>query len=355
MQRPRVGLGHERAVLRVQDVTLRELLVHPVLHHPGGGVITEQIVDGGRHLECALVAVPAHRGHPPRIDHAGAKHPRGLLRQRAGADRVGSGVVADIGGRCLARERPHGGHHAAVILEVVVGVGDVVFTGVGILGGHRNTPVLAVHVVDRLAAIQVAPVGESAPGGVHLGEVGVVAPAAAVDQLQQPGAVGSRFGSENPCGGSPLISVVGQIRLGVRAHVVVLGGLVEVGDQPHRVIEHGHHMREGITEKAGDPYRHVDARAAQLGRLHGRQVDDPPRGVVPYRPNPQQRKHFGDVVAGRAHRRGAPHRQPHRPRPPPMLIAVARQQRIGQCHTGFPRQPGRHRLGIHGVEVAPGG
>ena len=35
--------------------------------------------------------------------------------------------------------------------------------------------------------------------------------------------------------------------------------------------------------------------------------------------------------------------------------AVALEQRIRQRHTGFPGQPGRHRLGVDGVEVASGG
>ena len=42
----------------------------------------------------------------------------------------GPGVVADVGGRVLAGQRAHGGDHAAVVLEVVVGVGDVVLAGV---------------------------------------------------------------------------------------------------------------------------------------------------------------------------------------------------------------------------------
>ena len=65
-----------------------------------------------RPSEGALVPVPAHRGHPARIDHSGAEHRAGLLGQRAGTDRVGPGVVADVGSRRLAGECPHRGHHA---------------------------------------------------------------------------------------------------------------------------------------------------------------------------------------------------------------------------------------------------
>ena len=113
-------------------------------------------------------------------------------------------------------------------------------------------------------AVQAAAVGEAAPGGVDLGEVGVVAPVAAVDQLQQPGAVGARLGAEDPCGGASLVAVLGQVGLRVGADVVVLGGLVEAGDELHRVVEHRHHVREGVAEEAGDAHGDVDARAAEL-------------------------------------------------------------------------------------------
>jgi hypothetical protein len=152
-----------------------------------------------------------------------------------------------------------------------------------------------------------------------------------------------------------LVTVLSQVRLGVGADVIVVVGFVELGDQPYRVVEHRHDMRERIAEEPGDPHRHVDAGPAQLGHRNGSQINDSSRGVVPNRPNTEQRKHFGDVVAGRAHRRGTPHRQADRARPAPVVVAVARQQRIRHGHTGFPGQPRRHRLGIYGIEVAPGG
>ena len=44
---------------RVGDVGLGDPLVHPVLDDLGGGVVAEQVVDGGGQLEGALVAVAA--------------------------------------------------------------------------------------------------------------------------------------------------------------------------------------------------------------------------------------------------------------------------------------------------------
>jgi hypothetical protein len=105
------------------------------------------------------------------------------------SDSVGTGVIADIGGGRLPGQRPHGGHHPAVVLEVVVRVGDVVLTGVGVFGGDGDAPVLAVHVVGGLPAVQAPPIRKSAPRRVDLRQVGIVTPVTAVDQLQQPGAV----------------------------------------------------------------------------------------------------------------------------------------------------------------------
>src|SRR6202012_6068090 len=105
--------------------------------------------------------------------HAGGKPPVGFFGQCTGADRVRPGVVADVGGGRLAGQRSHGGPHAAGILEVVVGVGDVVLAGVGVLGSDSDAPVLTVHIVGGCPAIEAAPVRESAPPRVHLRQVGI--------------------------------------------------------------------------------------------------------------------------------------------------------------------------------------
>ena len=86
----------------------------------------------------------------------------------------------------------------------------------------------------------------------------------------------------------------------------------------------------------------------------GSRLVDPARRLVPDRPDAEQREHLGDVVAGGAHRGGAPHRQPDRLRPVAVVVAVAGQQRVGHRLAGLPGQPGRHRLRVDGVEVAAG-
>src|SRR5690606_19680204 len=124
--------------------------------------------------EGALVAVAAHRGDPARVDHPRPEHPGGLLGQGAGSDGIRRRRVPHVGFRVGTGERPHGGDHAAVVDEVVVGVGDVVFAGVDVLGRHLDPAVVGAHVLRGRTAVQATPVGESAPGGVDLGQILVV-------------------------------------------------------------------------------------------------------------------------------------------------------------------------------------
>ena len=64
-----------------------------------------------------------------------------------------------------------------------------------------------------------------------------------------------------------MITVLGQVRAGVGPHVVVGVGLVQVGHQSYGVVEHRHHVREGVPEEAGDPYGDVDPGSAQLRQM----------------------------------------------------------------------------------------
>jgi len=148
--------------------------------------------------------------------------------------------------------------------------------------------------------------------------------------------------------------VPGQVGQHVRAQHVVGRVLVQAGHQRHRVVEQRDHVRERITEEAADPHDHIDARPPELRERDDFQPGDAAAGVVPDRPHPEQRQHLGDVVPGGAHGGRAPHRQPHRGRPLPGVVAVVGQQGVGQLLAGVPGQPGRDRLGVDGVEVPAG-
>ena len=79
------------------------------------------------------------------------------------------------------------------------------------------------------------------------------------------------------------VAVLGEVGLRVRAHVVVVGGLVEVRDELHRVVEHRDHVRERVAEEAGDAHGHVDAGPAEFGQRDRLQVR-PPGGTRRPRP-----------------------------------------------------------------------
>ena len=124
--------------------------------------------------------------------------------------------------------------------------------------------------VAGLRALEPAAVGEAAPGLVDLGDVGVAAPVARVDELQQTGAVGARLRAEDAhrrlapgaraeLGREPL-----GIVAGVRGDVVLVGRLVERRHLRDGVVEQHDEVREGVAEEARDAHRDVDARPAEL-------------------------------------------------------------------------------------------
>ena len=131
-----------------------------------------------------------------------------------------------------------------------------------------------LHVAACLPAVEAATVGVAAPDRVDLGEVGVATPVARVDERQQPRAVRARLGAEDAGGGPPLVAVLGQVGVDVRAHVVDVGGLVQLGDGPDRVVEQRDDVRERVAEEAGDADRDVDAGPAQLVQRHDLEAGD---------------------------------------------------------------------------------
>ncbi|AJX80936.1 hypothetical protein BG97_3559 [Burkholderia pseudomallei 7894] len=74
--------------------------------------------------------------------------------------------------------------------------------------------------------------------------------------------------------------------------------------------------------------------------------------VCPLRPHAEQRERLRDVVAARAHRRRAPHRQADRARVIAVLLQVALDQLLRRFQADRPRRLRRHRARIDRVEVA---
>ncbi len=242
-----------------------------------------------------------------------------------------------------------------MILEVVVGVGDVVFAGVGVLRRHRDTSIVGAHVLGGGYAVQAATVGEATPRGIHLGEIRIGAPVPGVDELQDPRTVRPGLGTEDPPHRAVGVAVLGFVPFGVGAYVVHLERFVECGDHADRVVEHSDDVRERIAEEPGDPDGDVDAWPAELFEPDHDQLPDTPGLGVPFGTHTDQREDFGDVVAGGPHRRGPPHRQSYRLRVLTGVRDIPVDQGIRECHAGVVGESARDRLGIDGVEVAAGG
>ncbi len=101
-QRPGVAATEEVLHGWVEGVLLGQVGVHPVLDHVGGGVVAEEVIDRGGHLQRALIAVARDRRQPLRVDDSGAEDALRFFCQVAdpGAGRIGA--VAEVGARPLA-------------------------------------------------------------------------------------------------------------------------------------------------------------------------------------------------------------------------------------------------------------
>ena len=211
-----------------------------------GGVVAEEVVDGGGQLEGALVAVPLHGRDPLRVEDPGAHHPGRLLGQ---APHAGTGRVGRVTEPRLwlgAGQGPDGRDHAAVVLEVVVGVEDVVLTVVLVLDRHLDGGEAAAHGAGRRHAHAGAAVAVAAPRLVDRGQVVVGAPVARLQKRQDARPVGPGLGPED-------------------ARVATEAG------QSHGVVQEGDQMREGVAEEPGDAEDDVHPRTPEL--LVGHQLD----------------------------------------------------------------------------------
>ena len=213
-----------------------------------------------------------------------------------------------------------------MILEVVVRIGDVVLAGVGVLGGHRNSPIRRPHVLDGGDTVTTTPVRVTSPCRVHLRQVLVGAPILGIDQLQQSRAIGTGLGAEDPGRGPVDVTVFCDVGPGVCGNEVHIVRFIKSGHHPDRVVEDGHHMGEGVAEESGDAHGDVDTRSAEFGGLNQVEGGDPSRGLVPDRHHSEEGEYLGDVVARCAHGTGPPHRQSDRLRVLAMVFEVALEQ-----------------------------
>ena len=209
--------GQERRLSRARHPRLRRLL--PVPRRHGGDrprahrhepaaylgdssrpsrVVARTLAEETRRVFRARVANPrwiastrSSAGSPPERGTRGASPRPACARRPARGPRSPRGRR-----RARARGCADRGDHAAVILVVVVGVEDVVLARVDVLDRDLDAGVGVAHRL-RGRRRRGRAVGVAAPRLVDRGEVAVVAPVAAVDELEQAGPVRPRLRPED--------------------------------------------------------------------------------------------------------------------------------------------------------------
>jgi hypothetical protein len=249
-----------------------------------------------------------------------------------------------------------------VVLQIIVAVEDIVLAVILVLGGYLHTSQRLCEGLARWRALLIARIGVAAPGQVGLGEVGVAAPVAGVDQRQDARAIAAglaakdaiarlagRLGRVEP--GPQQLGLGGQ---GVLTREVLAKRLVQRDHHLAGLVEQRDQVREGIAEEAADPADHVDARAAQLGQRDDLDAQHAPVLGLPARAQAQQRQHLGDIVSGRAHRAGAPDADAHAGGILAGLALVPADQVVGQALPDLPGRHARQRTRVDRIEIAAG-
>ncbi len=229
-----------------------------------------------------------------------------------------------------------------MVLEVVVGVEDVVLAVVLVLHGHLDGGEAAAHGIGIGLAVAAPPVGEARPFQVHLGEIGLRAPRALLDDGEDARPIPTRRRAPQP-----------GVLATSRSDRVVGRSLVEGGHESDGVVEQFDDVGERIAEEAADPQGHVDPGPAQSSPGNDLEPGDPLGLRVPGRSHAEQRERLRHVVPSGAHGGRAPQDEPDGGRVGAGLVEVTLDQALGQGGADLPGQWGRHRLGVDRVEVPP--
>ena len=78
----------------------------------------------------------------------------------------------------------------------------------------------------------------------------IATPVARLDQWQDAGSVRARLGTEDPGGGSAMITMSCKISLCMLPDKVRLAGLITINDQAYGGVQHGHDVRKCVSKEA---------------------------------------------------------------------------------------------------------
>ena len=237
-----------------------------------------------------------------------------------------------------AGEGSNAGDHAAVVLEVVVGIQNVVLPFVLVLGRHRDCGEPALELGHSVDAVIGAPVGEGSPGLVGTRQVVHVLPVPGVDERQDAGTVCTGPAAEDPVQGRAPCGRLAQAapQLAFALLPVVLGdevdlvGLVQQSDRLDRPVHQVHEVGEGVTEETGDPEHDVDPRTPELVLGNDLDAAHAPVLGVPDRAHAEEVQGLGDVIAVCAHRGCAPDHDAYRLWIGTLLVKVALEEGLGE-------------------------
>ena len=101
--------------------------------------------------------------------------------------------IAEVVARFAPRERADGGNHAAVELQIIVAVENVMFAVVLIVERHFDVAQAVAECVARVHALLVGGVGVAPPIDVGFGEIVFVLPVAFFNQRQNARPIRARL------------------------------------------------------------------------------------------------------------------------------------------------------------------
>src|SRR4051794_29108242 len=131
--------------------------------------------------------------------------------------------------------------------------------------------------------------------------------------------------------------------------------LIKGSNGPDSIVYEGDQVRKSIPEEAADAYRDVYAGTAELLQRYDLQTRHASRLLIPDRTDAQKRQDLRYIIPLGPHRRRAPHHDTDCLWITPLLFKVTLQQIVGKPLPNLPREPGRQRLRVDRVEVAPRG